>query len=200
MYGIGHTTYCNALNAAKAWAADLSAVNYLSSGSSGAATGLNTVLITHSACGALGLACGSDVGSTIGINLALIDSDRSNGIAAGPYDRQAVVLHEIDEMLGVGRAGSRLGRPSPAFGGPRHGPLQPRQRAHFFDHRRQQRRWLDQRRHDAAGAFQHRVRRGLQSTRRPRFKTPTAPRVCGSTWAWPRSLHATWWAGRRPAR
>jgi hypothetical protein len=102
----------NALDADRTSANDNTAVSHLSSGSSDPATGATQILITHAQCAALGFDCGPAVGGfdgTIGINLGLVDWDRSDGIAASLYDMMAVVEHEIDEILGIGGPGSGLG-------------------------------------------------------------------------------------------
>ena len=92
---------------------DNSAFSNISSGASDTATGFTRIQLTHAQCAALGMVCGNAEpdgrDGTIGINLGIVDADRSDGISAGRYDMMAVVLHEIDEILGAGGPGSGLG-------------------------------------------------------------------------------------------
>ena len=114
IYLPSYSTFYNALNNDRTSANDNTAVSTLSSGSFDTFTGAKSIGITYAQCGALGLSCGApqmpnSAAGTIGINLSIVDADRSNGITAGQYDMMAVVLHEIDEILGVGGPGSGLG-------------------------------------------------------------------------------------------
>lgn len=93
---------------------DFTAVSHLSSGSADAFTGASQIGITYAQCGALGLNCGAPTNAdgsvgTVGINLGSVDSNRSDGIPFDKFDMMAVVMHEIDEILGIGGWGSGLG-------------------------------------------------------------------------------------------
>ena len=111
-YGISYANLRSALYASATSANDLSAANSLSTGSFDPSTGASIVNITHADCIALGLGCGAAIGGydgSIGINLGITDPTRSDGISAGYYDLVSVASHEIDEILGIGGAGSLLG-------------------------------------------------------------------------------------------
>ena len=112
LYGINYADLHNALYASATSANGFSAANSLFNGSSDPYTGASTVYITHADCAVLGLGCGAAKGGydgSISINLGLTDPTRSNGISAGYYDLVSVASHEIDEILGIGGAGSQLG-------------------------------------------------------------------------------------------
>ncbi len=110
MYGVSYSSFYNALTADSTSANDATAISSLSTGTVDAATGIGSVWVTSAQCAALGMSCGaSTIGGNIGINLSLVDDDRSDGITAGLYDMQAVVEHEIDEILGIGGPSSTVG-------------------------------------------------------------------------------------------
>lgn len=127
MGGLGSSTqsvltasYSNAvahLNANRTSANDYLAMSHVAAGSIDAATGLGTVWFTYAQCVVLGFSCGAQGAvRDIGLNLSLVDSNRADGITAGQYDMYAVVLHEIDEFLGVGGPASTVGRGGPYLG------------------------------------------------------------------------------------
>ncbi len=109
---VRYRTYYNALNADKTTVNDNTALSHISSGPSDPATGDNHLIISYANCLAVSLGCGTTPDSfagTIGINLGLVDSTRLDGIGAGLYDMNSVVMHEIDEVLGIGSSvGSTL--------------------------------------------------------------------------------------------
>lgn len=113
LYGKSYSALYTALKADRLSTDDFTAVSNISSGTFDPTTGFSNVALTHAQCAALGLVCGNFEADgrdgTIGINLAIVDADRSDGISAGRYDMMAVVLHEIDEILGAGGPGSGLG-------------------------------------------------------------------------------------------
>ncbi len=57
-----------------------------------------------------------DPDSTIGLNMSLMNLSRSGPQDSDKYDLQQVALHEIQEVLGSGGAGSRLGGTGTAVG------------------------------------------------------------------------------------
>jgi len=76
----------------------------------------NTLIVSTAQCRAIGGGCGfgpDGFDGTININTTLTDPTRGNGISAGLYDMQAVVEHEIDEVMG---SGSWLGNPPTTTG------------------------------------------------------------------------------------
>ena len=113
LYGKSYSALYTALKADRLSTDDFTAVSNISNGAFDPSTGFSDVFLTHAQCAALAMGCGNFEADgrdgTIGINLAIVDADRSDGISAGRYDMMAVVLHEIDEILGVGGPGSGLG-------------------------------------------------------------------------------------------
>lgn len=116
IYGFSYATVYNALKADRTTSVDNTAVASLGAASD-VLFGTPTMWVTHAQCAALGLNCAPSASDgTIGINLGLVDADRSDGIAADKYDMRAVVMHEIDEILGSGGPGSLLGGGPPGRG------------------------------------------------------------------------------------
>jgi hypothetical protein len=80
------------------------------------------IILSNAECRAIQLGCGfgpDGFDGTININTTLTDADRSNGISANLYDMQAVVMHEIDEVLGsgswIGQGSTIIGRTQDLF-------------------------------------------------------------------------------------
>jgi hypothetical protein len=117
MYVNSYSNVVAKLNADRTSADDYLAMSNVPGGSVDAATGKNQIWFTYAQCFALGFNCGAQSGAKdISINLGLVDSNRADGIAPGKYDMYSVVLHEIDEFLGVGGPGSTVGDGLPYLG------------------------------------------------------------------------------------
>jgi hypothetical protein len=117
LYGTSYGNVVAALNADRTSANDYQAMSHVAAGPADVATGQSLVLFTYAQCFALGFNCGdAQVAGDIYVNLGLVDSNRADGIASDKYDMFAVVLHEMDEFLGVGGPGSTVGTGYPYLG------------------------------------------------------------------------------------
>lgn len=116
LYGTSYGNVVAALNADRTSANDYQAMSHVAAGPADAATGKSLVWFTYAQCFAIGFNCGAQGTSDIFVNLGLVDSYRADGIASDKYDMFAVVLHEMDEFLGVGGPGSTVGTGYPYLG------------------------------------------------------------------------------------
>jgi len=116
LYGLPYSDVVAALNADRTSANDYKAMSHVTSGPADTATGKSLVWFTYAQCFALGFNCGAQGLRDIFINLGLADSNRADGIATDKYDMFTVVLHELDEFLGVGGPGSSVGTGYPYLG------------------------------------------------------------------------------------
>jgi len=116
MYATSYSNVVAALNADRTSANDYQAMSHVAAGPADAATGKSLVWFTYAQCFAIGFNCGGQGLSDISVNLGLVDSNRADGIASNEYDMFAVVLHEMDEFLGVGGPGSSVGTGYPYLG------------------------------------------------------------------------------------
>jgi hypothetical protein len=116
LYGTSYSDVVAALNADRTSANDFQAMSHVAAGSADTATGKSLVWFTYAQCFALGFNCGVQGLRDISINLSLVDSNRADGVASDKYDMFAVVLHEMDEFLGVGGPGSSVGSGYPYLG------------------------------------------------------------------------------------
>jgi len=116
LYGTSYSDVVAALNADRTSANDYQAMSHVAAGPADTATGKSLVWFTYAQCFALGFNCGAQGLRDISINLSLVDSNRADGVASAKYDMFAVVLHEMDEFLGVGGPGSSVGSGYPYLG------------------------------------------------------------------------------------
>jgi len=116
LYGTSYSDVVAALNADRTSANDYQAMSHVAAGPADTATGKSLVWFTYAQCFALGFNCGAQGLRDISINLSLVDSNRADGVASDKYDMFTVVLHEMDEFLGVGGPGSSVGSGYPYLG------------------------------------------------------------------------------------
>ena len=116
LYGTSYSDVVAALNADRTSANDYQAMSHVAAGPADPATGQGMILVTYAQCFALGFNCGAQWLGDISVNLGLVDSNRVDGIASDKYDMFGVVLHEMDEFLGVGGPGSTVGTGYPYLG------------------------------------------------------------------------------------
>jgi hypothetical protein len=116
LYGTTYGNVVAALNADRTSANDYEAMSHVAAGPADTATGDSVIWFTYAQCFAIGFNCGAQGLADISINLGLVDSNRADGIASDKYDMFAVVLHEMDEFLGVGGPGSTVGTGYPILG------------------------------------------------------------------------------------
>jgi hypothetical protein len=100
LYSINYATYLSALAAQPASAVRTTALSYLPSTSTNPVNGNTAMALNGNLVNALGIFSTSD-SDNIGLNLSLINVSRT-GADSNKYDLNAVVSHEIDEVLGFG--------------------------------------------------------------------------------------------------
>ena len=116
LYALPYSDVVAALNADRTSANDYQAMSHVAAGPADTATGTSLVWFTYAQCFAIGFNCGAQSFRDISINLGLVDSNRADGVASDKYDMFTVVLHEMDEFLGVGGPGSSVGTGYPYLG------------------------------------------------------------------------------------
>lgn len=117
VYADSYSQAVGQLNANRTSANDFLAMSHVPTGASDPATGKSLIWFTYAQCLVLGYSdCGAQGTHNISVNLGLVDSNRADGIAPAKYDMFGVVLHEVDEFLGVGGPGSTVGNGLPYLG------------------------------------------------------------------------------------
>ena len=111
--GITYARYrLDLLNNQKLSANDIMALSTLPASVS-PISGDTYVDLTTPLCRALGETVGgnmySSYDSTVSVNLSICNPNRTGTQISGFYDLQAVVAHEVNEVLGIGGTGSQLG-------------------------------------------------------------------------------------------
>lgn len=107
-YIVTYSNYLKALTASKTSADDTIALAHLSTGTTNPVTGTTDMLVKSALAKALGLsatvglptAAGSSDG-TVSVNTSLMNLTRTGTQVATKYDLQTVLMHEIDEVLGL---------------------------------------------------------------------------------------------------
>lgn len=114
LYDVSYSTYRSLLNTDKTSADDTTALAHLSNTTNNPVNGNTEMLMKSATEKAIGLLAGNDAGSdgTVSLNTSIMNINRTGTQNAGFYDLQAVVSHEIDEILGLGSTlGLSLGLP-----------------------------------------------------------------------------------------
>lgn len=114
LYDVGYSTYRAALSTDSTSADDTTALAHLANTANNPVTNNTEMLIKSATQKALGLLAGNAAGSdgTISLNTSIMNINRVVAQNGSFYDLQAVAMHEIDEILGLGST-LGLGVPSP---------------------------------------------------------------------------------------
>ncbi len=113
-YAIPYTTYLPELTAAATSANGRTAVaslaaNPVASGTTISLGAANFLALGDTTDGNALINSNSGLAGTVAFNFNLVDTSRTN-VIAGQYDLLSTVTHEVDEILGIGGAGSTLGQ------------------------------------------------------------------------------------------
>jgi hypothetical protein len=123
-YVVAYPTYLNALKATKTSPSDTTALAGLPATTTNPVNATSSVLVKSALAKALGLgttlnlaATASD--GTVGINTSVMNLSRTGTQVATKYDLQTVLMHEIDEVLGLGSTmGQGLASPYSTYPSP----------------------------------------------------------------------------------
>src|SRR5262249_463124 len=96
--------YYKALVSRKTSANDTTAIASLPNQANGPVNGVDTITVKAPLARALGLKADTSSDATITLNTASCNLDRTSKQDPAKFDLQAVVAHEIDEVLGFGSA------------------------------------------------------------------------------------------------
>ncbi len=111
--GLGYSTYLNALQNNQTLSVnDVTALATLPAGPNNPVDGNASVTTDLPLLRALGFGANPPAGqpdSTITLNTSIMNLSRTGPQNPSFYDIQSVAMHEIDEVLGIGGAGSQLG-------------------------------------------------------------------------------------------
>lgn len=108
-YNLSYSTYRSALmNNQTLSSNDLTALSSLPGGSVNPVNGDTHVLVETALARALGIANFSGSDGTISLNTSIMNLSRTGPQNGSFYDLQAVVAHEVDEVLGIGGPGTSL--------------------------------------------------------------------------------------------
>ncbi len=123
-YVVSYTNYYNALKASKTSSFDTTALAHLPVGPASPVAGASNVLIKSAVARVLGLSASLNIAGTasdgtVSVNTSVMNLTRTGTQNAKYYDLQSVLMHEINEVLGLGSTmGQGLATPYSTYPSP----------------------------------------------------------------------------------